>query len=156
MASKGFKGTHFIEGSRRWTSQITYETIVYYLGTFDSRKRASQAYDWAASLLYGHEQKCNYPHDPLRPEMPPDTLSHPKMHIHRNHRNNTASQYMGVSIHTSGKYEAKITHQYTRHYLGHYATAIEAARAYDRKAAELFGENATLNFPNTQNASGAD
>ena len=32
-------------------------------------------------------------------------------------------------------------------HIGYYATAIEAAKAYDRKAVELFGEHARLNFP---------
>lgn len=34
-----------------------------------------------------------------------------------------------------------------RHYLGGYGTEEEAARAYDRKAREVFGEFARLNFP---------
>ncbi len=35
----------------------------------------------------------------------------------------------------------------TCYYLGRYATAEEAARAYDAKARELFGGYAYLNFP---------
>jgi len=42
-----------------------------------------------------------------------------------------------VSIGKSGK----------RFYLGRYDDEIEAALAYDRKAEELFGEFAYLNFP---------
>lgn len=34
-----------------------------------------------------------------------------------------------------------------KRYLGYYKTAQEAARAYDQKAIELFGEFAQLNFP---------
>lgn len=34
-----------------------------------------------------------------------------------------------------------------RKYLGHYATAEEAARAYDKEAYKVFGEFAYLNFP---------
>jgi hypothetical protein len=59
-----------------------------------------------------------------------------------------ASIYKGVSYSkTCGKWAATIglNRKYT--HLGYYDTEIEAARAYDRAAVELFGEFASLNFP---------
>ena len=44
-------------------------------------------------------------------------------------------------------YSAKIQKDKKVYCLGHYKTAEGAARAYDRKAIELFGEYAVLNFP---------
>lgn len=46
-----------------------------------------------------------------------------------------------------GKWRAAIFCEGVRHRLGRFKTAEEAARAYDRKALELFGEYARLNFP---------
>jgi AP2 domain/HNH endonuclease len=58
------------------------------------------------------------------------------------------SQYKGVFRNKkSGRYYAKISFKRETIYLGTYDEEIEAARAYDRKAIELFGEFAYLNFP---------
>jgi hypothetical protein len=63
--------------------------------------------------------------------------------------NNTLG-YKGVALTKSKKrYMARIGSGRGKHmYLGTYDTIEEAARAYDAKAKELFGEYAYLNFPN--------
>lgn len=53
--------------------------------------------------------------------------------------------YRGIFL-RSGKYCAQIRHQGQSYYLGSFVTPEEAAIAYDRKAQELFGEFACLNF----------
>lgn len=46
-----------------------------------------------------------------------------------------------------GKWKAAIKHLGKNYHIGRYATAEEAAHAYDAKACVLFGEFARLNFP---------
>lgn len=59
-----------------------------------------------------------------------------------------ASPYKGVYWHNSTeKWLASISCDGKRHYIGVFAFEEDAARAYDAKAAELFGEYAYLNFP---------
>lgn len=48
---------------------------------------------------------------------------------------------------TCQKWAAQICHKGKKFYLGLFGDPIEAARAYDRKARELFGPFARLNFP---------
>jgi hypothetical protein len=55
---------------------------------------------------------------------------------------NNKSGYKGV-IKMGNKWRAKIR----QIYLGLFDSPIDAARAYDKKALELFGEYAALNFP---------
>ncbi len=58
------------------------------------------------------------------------------------------SKYKGVyRDRKSGKWVANICYKRRCIYLGAYDSEAEAARAYDRKAVELFGEFAYLNFP---------
>jgi hypothetical protein len=61
-------------------------------------------------------------------------------------RSGTVSHYKGVTWHSS-KWRAKIKRNGETHYLGHYDSEIDAAKAYDRAAREAFGEYARLNFP---------
>jgi len=67
-----------------------------------------------------------------------------------NTRARSASGYKGVYAHHQEgqtRYVAEIACEERKHYLGIYATADDAAHAYDMKARELFGEFAQLNFP---------
>jgi len=60
------------------------------------------------------------------------------------------SGYKGVSFHRKArKWVACLKFQGRYHHLGLFASEEDAARAYDRKATELFGEFARLNFPRT-------
>jgi hypothetical protein len=53
-----------------------------------------------------------------------------------------------VGVHRSGnKWVAEITYRGVYYYLGLYDDPVEAAKARDRKAYELHGAHAYLNFP---------
>lgn len=59
----------------------------------------------------------------------------------------TSSKFKGVSWHKyRERWQAYITQSYKTYYLGLYNNEEEAARVYDLKAKELFGEYAKLNF----------
>jgi len=64
------------------------------------------------------------------------------------HRGGT-SKHKGVYLDKQyNKYRAIICHNSKRYHLGRFDNPDDAARAYDKKAKELFGEFAYLNFPN--------
>jgi hypothetical protein len=66
------------------------------------------------------------------------------------HKNNT-SGYKGVSWNKhSMKWESFAVLHYRKHHIGYHNDPVEAARAYDKKARELFGEFAYQNFPETE------
>ena len=61
-------------------------------------------------------------------------------------RKNNTTGYKGVDIKRK-KYRSRIQLNKKSIVIGSFDTAIEAARAYDRKAIELFGKYANTNFP---------
>ncbi len=66
----------------------------------------------------------------------------------RKTRSATSSKYKGVSFTKSiSKWCAEITADWKRYNLGYYLIEEDAARVYDAKARELFGEFTNLNFP---------
>lgn len=64
-----------------------------------------------------------------------------------NRRGFSLAGYKGVSREKSGRWRARLTYLENCYQLGMHATAEDAARAYDAKAFECFGEFAWLNFP---------
>lgn len=68
--------------------------------------------------------------------------------MNRGTRSNNTSGYKGVSYDVSrNKWQSMIACRGERYHIGRFPTKEEAARAYDEKAKELFGEFAYLNFP---------
>lgn len=65
----------------------------------------------------------------------------------RGRQKNNTSGFTGVHFHkATNRWQAYITINQKRIHLGLFDTAIKAARAYNKKARELFGEFAKTNF----------
>lgn len=68
--------------------------------------------------------------------------------MNRDKNENNTSGYKGVWWdEQSSKWRARIVKDDRKYYLGYFDDPIEAAKAYDQKARELFGRFAVLNFP---------
>lgn len=81
----------------------------------------------------------------LRPATPSQNNANTRV------RPGTASGFKGVTWHaSSGKWLARAHLDGRVYRLGFFVDSVEAARAYDAKARELFGQFARLNFPEEQ------
>jgi hypothetical protein len=71
-----------------------------------------------------------------------------QQNVHNSRPKGKSSQYKGVCRDKSkNTWVVWVRHNGRNHYIGRFRDEIDAARAYDRKAYELFGEFAWLNFP---------
>jgi hypothetical protein len=73
----------------------------------------------------------------------------------RKQRGGCGSKYKGVMwFKRSGKWQVRITHNGKSIFIGYFDDEKAAARAYDARAAELYGDYAVLNFPKPKKAEG--
>ena len=114
----GFTGVTPRRG--RFAAQITLNYKNTYLGLFDTPEEASEEYQKA--------------------------LAQVEMGTFRPKTRTLKPLFKGICF-KKGKYLAKTQLNYKSVYIGSFYTPEEAARAYDRKAIELKGEKARLNFP---------
>jgi hypothetical protein len=65
---------------------------------------------------------------------------------HQIRKNKSQGGYKGVQLNNRNTFQARLRYKKQLVYIGTYKTAEDAARAYDKKARELFGEFAITNF----------
>lgn len=75
------------------------------------------------------------------------SITHQQNGWNRKSNFNSTSGYKGVSWHkATGKWRVRVCANSEREFTAYFTDKTEAAKAYDAKAAELFGQYARLNF----------
>ena len=145
-----------------WYAFIKQNRKRLYIGSFAKDEYAAYAYDKRAIERYGEDAMRNFPH--LNLEEITEIFNKIKEEdaiIFCDYKSKNkqgkllditkTSKYIGVCRpKDKKKWKASIAFRNKEYRLGYFYTEEDAAHAYDRKAIELYGENAKLNFPNKQ------
>jgi hypothetical protein len=156
-------GVSYNKEVKLWGACITSCGKRHYLeGSFYNEEDAAIAYDLKALELYGDDAKRNFP------ELTKEELTQKLNRIRtekkvqnsenlskanqgqKDRKITKTSKYMGVDWVKrlpSKNWRARIIRHKKDYSLGYFENEEDAARAYDKKAIELYGENARLNFP---------
>lgn len=126
-----YKGVRRL-GPHTWEARLDEQA----LGYFDTEVDASFAYDKAALAAYGQFARLNHPLDMVLAWAEPS----------RQFGRKAMSGFRGVAP-CGERWLAEIKHDKHRYQLGSFATAEEAALAYDKAALSLYGDKAQLNHP---------
>ena len=140
----GYKGVHFYKKAGLYGALVRDRNKTWFIGMYETAKEAAEHYDMAASRL--HKEFCspNFP-DKKYDEAYIDALMKGVKDIKQT---NNTSGYIGVCKRTNKHtWEAYVSIDRKRYHVGMFATALEAAIARDKKAIELYGNKAILNFP---------
>jgi hypothetical protein len=125
---------------------------------------SKKGYNWYAcrnynrSIVYMHRVIMNAPKGMLVDHIDHNSLNNRRSNLRvctssENHQNRErtrgTSNYKGVYREKRyRKWRASVHFEGRNYYLGSFSNEVDAAKAYDKKAGELFGEYAYLNFPN--------
>lgn len=144
--SSKYKGVSFRD-ENRWECSIQLEGSWMYLGIFKTEKEAAKVYDIAALKYHGEFAATNVSLGLLSQEEF-DLIKVRTNYVDK--RGRFKSNYRGVSTIPHNKknsWRAFVSYYGKQIRVGSFPTEEEAARAYDKKAKEVFGEKARLNFP---------
>jgi hypothetical protein len=129
-----YKGLYWKEGLGVWETYIKNDEHREYLGIFNDEIAAANCYNYYAKNYHGEFAQLNDV-----PFMDKDEWMKHKR------GQNKSSEYRGVSF-INGKWVVQICHKGKREIVGKFDDEIEAAIAYDKRAKELKGDKAKLNF----------
>jgi hypothetical protein len=139
-ASSRCFGVFLNEGERPWAAVWS---AVGDLGQWDTEREAAEAFDRALRYYGGPTHLLNFPER----ELPPADVATLRAEARKRYKERTTSRFHGVHWRKDlAAWAAQIRHGSTFERLGCFRTQEEAARAYDRRAPEVHGDNARLNF----------
>jgi hypothetical protein len=139
-----YRGVNWSKKLKKWRVGIWQDHHYHYLGSYDSKEVAAYAYDLGCLKYAGPFAHTNFTTDERKTLQKYDHLIHQPQA--------KKCEYRGVIILArcrSRPYKARISMGGKSMSLGTYATAIEAARAYDAKAIELNALGGRFSLNNT-------
>jgi len=141
--SSKYKGVSWEKWSGKWRANIRNKGKTIFLGRYDNEDDAALAYNKAAIEIFGgHAYQNVIGKDNSVEEINVGKCLKPRK------KNGMSSNYRGVcTINNSKSWVSQIKKDGKKYYIGSFQTEIEATRAYDKKAIELFGDKAILNLP---------
>lgn len=138
--SSKYKGVCWNKRLGKWHARIGFRGESIHIGFYSDEDEAAEMYNKAAMKYFGENCYLNK----IGQDNSTDTFEVEKNFQGRSHLPNG---YRGIQK-EGKKWSARIYHRKKVIYLGMHSSMTDAAKAYDKKAFDLFGENAILNFPN--------
>jgi hypothetical protein len=136
--------------------------------SFYARRRAAGSKAGKEALIYLHQEVIEVPEGMVVDHINHDGMDNRRANLraatysqnlcHRKKRSGAKqSKYKGIYWRKKNrKWQAVITFDRKKIYLGYFRNEIDAAKAYDRAAMKYHGEFASLNFPESGGAEGGE
>ena len=142
--TSGYKGVSYFKRDDLYQGCIKYKGKSYNAGRASTAVEAARLYDMAAIKLFGEYACLNFSIDTYSQEEIDKVYTEM---MDGKYASNT-SGYRGVSWkQASSKWSSNVQFNKINYFLGTFSDPEKAARARDKKAIELYGDKAILNFP---------
>lgn len=150
VKSSKYRGVR-IKKNGKFNTVLCINKRDYTLGTFVNESCAAEEYDKFSYLIYKRKDKLNFPNK-IKTYLKNEKETKQKWTIisdsHRICSINNTSGFRGIYQYKAKKQKKTWVARFRKDFLGFFLTKEEAAKVYDKKAFEILGNKAKLNFPN--------
>lgn len=134
-----YRGVSQYKQGEKWAVSMSHNGKTAYIGIFTCEEQAARAYDRKALELHGECDYLNFPKEDYL--MDNGDLIAPILGMGVEYRKKLTSQYRGVGWDKQAKkWQVRISHNGKTANIGRFTCEKEAARAYNKKALELWGD----------------